>query len=110
MTTLSTNRKLQPTWSGPYCVQERNLNSYKLVGLEGTPRPGGYSASCLRIFIPQEGTELAVTQKELEEELAREDAEVGCAKLTTMEGEYGLKESKGDSQEGDEEVAEHSGG
>ena len=73
MNTLSTDRKLQPTWSGPYRVLERLLNSYKLEELDGTPKPGEYNARRLRLFTPREGTELASQQKELEERLAEEE-------------------------------------
>ena len=73
MNTLSTDRKLQPTWSGPYRVLEQLLNSYKLEELDGTPKPGEYNARRLRLFTPREGTELASQQKELEERLAEEE-------------------------------------
>jgi hypothetical protein len=70
--TLSTDRKLQPSWSGPYRIHERILNSYKLENLDGTLRPGEYSARRLRTFTPREGTELARVQEELEERIAGE--------------------------------------
>ena len=41
------------------------------------PRTREYSARHLRIFTPREGTELARTQKELEEKIAREEESQG---------------------------------
>lgn len=73
MNTLSTDRKLQPTWSGPYRIREQVLNSYKLENLDGAPRAGEYSARRLRAFTPREGTELARIQRELEERIAEEE-------------------------------------
>ena len=73
MNTLSTDRKLQPTWSGPYRIREQILNSYKLEDLDGTPKVGEYSARRLRTLTPREGTELARTQQELEEKIEREE-------------------------------------
>jgi len=52
MNTLSTDKKLQPTWSGPYRIHERLLNSYKLEDLDGTLKTGEYSARRLRLFTP----------------------------------------------------------
>jgi transposase InsO family protein len=76
MTTLSTDRKLQPMWTGPYRIHERLLNSYKLEELDGTPKAGEFSARRLRAFTPREGTELAKIQQELEERIAGEDERV----------------------------------
>ena len=67
MNTLSTDRKLQPTWSGPYRVSEQILNLYRLENLDGSPKTGEYSARRLRAFTPREGTDLARAQKEFEE-------------------------------------------
>jgi hypothetical protein len=85
MNKLSTDWKLQLTWSGPYRIQEQILNSYKLENLDGTPRTGEYSARRLRIFVPREGTELARLQKEFEERIAEQ--EVGESTETEMETE-----------------------
>src|ERR1700678_1349937 len=71
--TLSTARKLQPMWTGPYRVVERMLNSYKLETLDGTPLEGDLNARRLRRFIPREGTELAAEQTEFEARLANDD-------------------------------------
>ena len=73
MNMLSTDRKLQPTWSGPYRIREQVLNSYKLENLDGTPRAGEYSARRLCAFTPREGTELGRIQRELEERIAEEE-------------------------------------
>ena len=43
----------------------RNLNSYTLEKLDGTPISGLFSARQLREFIPREGTKLAQEQSEL---------------------------------------------
>lgn len=81
MNTLSTDRKLQPTWIGPYRVRERLLNAYILEDLDGTPKPGEFSARRLRGFTPREGTELARQQVEVEERLTREEEELGVTAL-----------------------------
>jgi hypothetical protein len=66
MNTLSTDRKLKPTWSSLYRIQEQLLNSYKLEELDGTLKAGEYSARRLRMFTPREGTALAKEQNDLE--------------------------------------------
>ena len=63
--TFKTERKLLPKWSPPQRVTSRNLNSYTLEKLDGTPIPGLFSARRLREFIPREGTKLAQDQAEL---------------------------------------------
>lgn len=50
MNTLSTDRKLQPSWSGLYHIHEHILNSYKLENLDGTLRLGEYSVQHLCLF------------------------------------------------------------
>jgi hypothetical protein len=75
--TLSTERKLTPMWSPPCRVAEHLLNSYRLETLDRTPMEGLFNARHLRIFIPREGTELAVQQKEFEERLASQGVESG---------------------------------
>jgi len=123
MNTLSTDKKLQPTWSGPYRIHERLLNSYKLEDLDGTLKTGEYSARRLRLFTPRDGTELARDQKELEDRLtAREedgdeearDAEEGLPEsgieeihmqdiLVTSKGDvlYDSDEEEGESHDGE---------
>ena len=60
--TFKTDRKLLPKWSSPQRVVERNLNSYTLEKLDGTPIAGLFSARRLREFTPREGTNLAREQ------------------------------------------------
>ena len=64
--TLKTERKLLPKWSPPQRVVTRNLNSYTLERLDGTPIAGQFSARRLRAFIPKEGSKLALEQVERE--------------------------------------------
>src|SRR5271155_1985612 len=64
--TFKTERKLLPKWSPPQRVTSRDLNSYTLENLNGTPIAGHFSARQLRGFIPQEGTKLAREQAEVE--------------------------------------------
>ena len=63
---ISSERKLAPMWSEPHRVLERLLNSYKLETLTGELLEGEYHARRLREFIPREGTDLAIQQKEVE--------------------------------------------
>lgn len=63
--TLKTDRKLLPKWSPPQRVTSRNLNSYILEKLDGTPIAGQFRR--LRGFIPKEGTNLAMEQAEIDE-------------------------------------------
>lgn len=65
--TFKTDRKLLPKWSPPQRVTNRNLNSYTLERLDGTPIAGQFSARRLREFIPKEGTKLAEEQAEVEQ-------------------------------------------
>jgi hypothetical protein len=76
-------------------------NSYKLENLDGSEIEGTFSSQRLREFIPQEGTQLAKAQRELEEQLAKEEAE-------RENGEGGVEEDKDDEEEEDtaEEVDE----
>ena len=48
---------------------------YKLEELDGTIKPGEFSARRLRAFTPREGMDLAREQKAIEEGLAREEEE-----------------------------------
>lgn len=90
--TLSTECKLTPMWSPPRCITERLLNSYKLEMLEGTLLEGLFNARCLQSFMPREGTELAMQQKEFEEGLTSQEMESGeldevqARALVAMEG------------------------
>ena len=70
---LSTTKKIQPMWTGPWRVTEWLLNSYKLATLEGELLKGDYSARRLREFVPREGTELAAEQKAFETALKETD-------------------------------------
>ena len=71
--TFKTDRKLLPKWSPPQRVVERELNSYTLEKLDGTPIPGHFSTRRLRRFIPREGTKLAEEQAEVERRIAEEN-------------------------------------
>ena len=62
--TFKTEKKLLPKWSPPQRVTNRNLNSYTLERLDGTPIPGIFSARRLREFVPKEGSKLAQAQIE----------------------------------------------
>lgn len=45
-------RKLDPTWEGPYRVHEAyRSGSYKLTALDGTPIPRAWNISNLRRFV-----------------------------------------------------------
>jgi hypothetical protein len=85
---LSTARKIEPMWTGPWRVKERLLNSYTLESLEGEPLKGDYNARRLREFVPREGTELAREQKDFE---ARQE-EVGDTVEVGENEEVGDKE------------------
>ena len=65
--TFKTERKLLPKWSPPQRATTRNLNSYTLENLDGTPITGRFSARRLRAFIPHEGTKLSREQAAVEE-------------------------------------------
>jgi len=103
MNTLSTERKLLPTWSGPFRILEQLLNAYKLEELDGTPKPGEFSARRLRLFTPREGTDLARQQRELEVKLATERGGIGDT-LGNTEATYEV------SFEESPEIGEESGG
>ena len=101
MNTLSTDRKLQPTWSGPYRVHEQLLNSYKLEELDGMLKTGEFSARRLRAFTPREGTDLARAQITFEEELARKEAVSGAGNTGEAAG-GGLINNLGVIESGDD--------
>jgi len=100
--TFKTKRKLLPKWSQPRRIAKRLRNSYKLEDLDGSAIEGTFSSRRLRAFIPQEGTQLARAQQELEERLAKEQAEA--------KGEDGAdeddEEDEGDIEMDEEEEAE----
>lgn len=96
MNTFSTDRKLQPTWLGPYRIQEQLLNLYKLEELDGTPKPGKFSARHLQAFIPREGMELARAQKEIEERLVREKEAVEEGIMNTVVEEERERQLEGE--------------
>jgi hypothetical protein len=72
--TFKTDRKLLPKWSSPQRVVSRNLNSYTLEKLDGTPITGLFSARRLREFIPREGTKLAQEQADLIQQTINHDS------------------------------------
>ena len=81
--TFKTDRKLLPKWSPPQRVAQRNVNSYTLERLDGTPIAGQFSARRLRTFIPREGTRLAQDQLVIDQRVAEELS----MNLETAEGE-----------------------
>jgi hypothetical protein len=66
--TFKTDRKLLPKWSPPQRIAGRNLNSYTLKKLDGTPITGQFSSRRLRGFIPGEGTQLTQEQAKIEQQ------------------------------------------
>ena len=109
--TFKTDRKLLPKWSPPQWVTSRNLNSYVLERLDGTPIAGQFSARRLRAFIPKEGTKLALEQVEREsQESGQETIESASEQEETMEEEEtGLMNIRSLEAEEDTEEEEHSG-
>jgi transposase InsO family protein len=91
--TFKADRKLEPKWSAPRRVTNRDKNSYQLETLEGLPIGGRFSARRLRRFIPRTGTQLAEEQGKIEEErgIAEEEADRvevdGADKDERMDGE-----------------------
>ena len=71
--TFKTDRKLLPKWSPPQRIHSRNLNSYTLKKLDGTPIAGQFSARRLRAFIPKRGSKLEKEQAEIDERTSTED-------------------------------------
>ena len=106
--TFKTDRKLLPKWSSPQRVVARNLNSYTLEKLDGTPIAGLFSARRLREFIPREGTKLAQEQAKLNQQTSNHNSQ--------HEGEQeGDKENRSDDEDtgrtaGDEDAATEEGG
>ena len=85
--TFKTECKILPKWSPLYRVTARELNSYTLETLIGTPIKGCFRVRRLQRFWPREGTELANTQKEVEERCRKEEEEREGADLTNIEAE-----------------------
>ena len=98
--TFKTERKLLPKWSQPRRVTKRLRNSYKLENLDGSEIEGTFSSRRLREFIPREGTQLALAQRELEERIAKENTEGEEEEDQVEEGE------DEDGEETEEAVAE----
>ena len=73
--TFKTERKLLPKWSQPRRVTKHLRNSYKPENLDGSEIEGTFSSRQLREFIPREGTQLAMAQRELEEQISKENTE-----------------------------------
>ena len=117
--TFKTDRKLLPKWSPPQRVTARNLNSYTLETLDGTPIAGQFSARRLRKFIPKEGSKLAeeeaerikaATQREIE---AEESTDRGDDETQDDEepGVGGAKDTQPrEGQPGGEDAATRGGG
>ena len=106
--TFKTDRKLLPKWSPPQRVTARNLNSYTLEKLDGTPIAGLFSARRLREFIPKEGTKLAQEQAELVQR-----TNLNIQDIEEQEG--GVRRTHSDDEEadrtsGDEDAATGGGG
>ena len=96
--TFKTERKMLPKFSAPRRVVRRNQNSYQLETLEGFPISGRFSSRRLRLFVPQEGTELNRVQRAIEKEWRdREDAEDRVTP-STMEGGMGAERVDVDEQ------------
>ena len=86
------------------------LNLYMLESLDGELLKGDYNARRLREFIPREGTELMIEQKDFEarqegreemvdmgeNEVVGEDKVVGDEKETRVEKEVEIMRSAGD--------------
>jgi hypothetical protein len=95
--TFKTERKLLPKWSPPRRIATRNVNSYTIETLEGTPVAGNFSARRLRRFWPREGTELALKQAEVEEReaLLEEERWRAEGKIVEEERQREAEEAKG---------------
>jgi hypothetical protein len=93
--TFKTECKLLPKWSQPRRITKQLRNSYKLENLDGSGIEGTFSSRRLREFIPWEGTQLATAQRELEERLAKEEAE-------RENGEGGVEEEEDNEKEEDD--------
>ena len=117
--TFKTDRKLLPKWSPPQRVTSRNLNSYTLEALDGTPISGQFSARRLRGFIPKEGSKLA--EEEAERIRIARQQETNTEERTDEEGgdiwdeeprmsSENEGEQPGEGQPGNEDAATGEGG
>ena len=106
---ISSECKLAPMWSEPHRVLERLLNSYKLETLTGELLEGEYHARRLREFIPREGTDLAIQQKEVE---ARETEDLDITEeINTTTGSDDVDDTETQEESGEVnngESSEHS--
>ena len=105
--TFKTERKLLPKWSPPQRVTSRNLNSYTLEKLDGTPIPGLFSARRLREFVPREGTELAQKQAEHDRQVVPQGI---AGQEPEGDGEEPISEENTRLTMGDEDAATGEGG
>jgi len=87
--TFKTEHKMEPKWSAPRRVVERNQNSYKIETLESFPINGWFSSQRLQRFILRMGTALAEAQEAMEEQLGvaeqRKDRVKGEEEMEGME-------------------------
>ena len=102
--TLKTDRKLLPKWSPPQRIVSRNLNSYTLEKLDGTPISSLFSARRLREFIPRDGTKLAQEQADLEQQDGVQELQGGGVDNRTQDDEDAGQTT------GDEDAATEEGG
>jgi hypothetical protein len=70
---LASSRKLQPRWSALRHITSKVGNSYTVSMLEGFPINGLVHARRLHLFIPRDGTALALLQEMLTENIIEED-------------------------------------
>jgi len=82
--TFQTIRKLEPKWSVPRRVIERDRNSYTIATLKNVPILGRFSSRRLRRFIPRKGTALAAEQELIEKEMALAEEEAAALDVNIM--------------------------
>lgn len=99
--TFQTIRKLEPKWSVPRRVMERDRNSYTIATLKGVSISGRFSSRRLRRFVPRKGTALAMQQELIEKELALAEEEADKPGLEEM-GKGLLDSDERADEEGDE--------
>ena len=106
--TFKTERKLLPKWSSPQRVVSRNLNSYSLAKLDGSPITGLFSARRLQEFVPREGTRLAQEQAELNQQTLSHNT----LAVEEQEGDDGIQSDDDEARSlpGDEDAATEEGG
>ena len=108
--TFKTDQKLLPKWSSPQRVVDRNLNSYTLEKLDGTPITGLFSARRLREFIPKEGTKLARDQAEFLQQLDPQDVGEQSGDEENRRGNENTGQLLGDKDAAEEEGGTWSSG